>query len=57
MSVFEVVNRFPKTMDIFRKHGLHCFGCFAAQYENVEQAAQAHGLDAKKLLKDLNRAL
>lgn len=57
MTIGEVVQNYPQTVEIFLKHGLMCFGCAIARYENVEQGAVAHGIDVEALMKDLNAAL
>ena len=54
MTISAVLEKYPDSAEIFFKHGLHCLGCMAAQFENIEEAARAHGIDAKKLLADLN---
>ncbi len=54
MSITEIVEKYPKTADVFLRYGMHCFGCIAARYENVEQGARAHGIDVPSLLRDLN---
>lgn len=54
MSIIEIVSKYPETYAIFMKHGLHCVGCAAARFENIEQGAAAHGIDARALLGDLN---
>ena len=54
MPIGQVVQKYPKTVEVFLRHGLMCFGCAIAQYENVEQGATAHGIDAEVLIKDLN---
>ena len=53
----EIAQKYPETIDVFMKHGLHCIGCVAAQYETLEQGAKAHGIDVKKLVDDLNKAV
>lgn len=53
-NLLEMVQNYPETAEVLFKHGFHCLGCAAAQFENVGQAAEVHGLDLKKLLKDLN---
>ena len=53
----EIVSKHPEIVDVFMKHGLHCIGCMAAQYETLEQGAKAHGIDVKKLVKELNDAV
>ena len=55
MSIGEVVNKYPDTVEVFMKHGMHCLGCAAAQFENIEQGACAHGIDVKVMLEDLNK--
>lgn len=55
-AIGDVVGKYPQTVEVFMKHGLHCIGCAIASFETVEQGAKAHGIDANKLLKDLNEA-
>ncbi|MBN2015934.1 DUF1858 domain-containing protein [Candidatus Dojkabacteria bacterium] len=57
MTIAEIVERYPDTVDILIKYGFHCIGCALASYETIEQGAKAHGLsskDIKKLLTELN---
>lgn len=56
-SITDIVERFPDTVEVFYKYGMHCFGCMAARFENVEQGAMAHGIDAAELLNDLNKVV
>jgi hybrid cluster-associated redox disulfide protein len=55
MTISEVISKHPKTVKIFLEHGMTCMGCPFAMSETVEQAAKAHGLDAKELLEKLNK--
>lgn len=57
MSITEVVEKYNQTIEVFIKHGMHCFGCMAARFENIEQGALAHGIDVDKLVEDLNKAV
>ncbi len=57
MSIGEVVQTYPQTIEVFLKHGLMCFGCAIAQFENVEQGALAHGINVDALITDLNTAV
>jgi hybrid cluster-associated redox disulfide protein len=57
MPIGEVVNKYPQTLEVFFEHGLHCIGCAAAHFENLEQGCEAHGIDADKLVEDLNKAI
>jgi hybrid cluster-associated redox disulfide protein len=54
MAIGEIVQKWPQTVPVFLKHGLMCFGCAVARFENLEQGAVAHGIDVDALLKDLN---
>lgn len=55
MLLGEVASKYPQAAEVFFKHGLHCIGCGVAFAETIEQGAQAHGIDVKALLKDLNK--
>lgn len=57
MPIGDVVQKYPQTIEVFLRHGLMCFGCAIARFENVEQGAQAHGIDVNALMKDLNAAV
>ena len=54
MNIIEVVQRYPDTMMVFMYAGMGCFGCHAAQFENIEEGALAHGIDPDKLVEALN---
>ena len=57
MPIGEVVQNYPQTIEVFLMHGLMCFGCSIARFENVEQGAMAHGIDVDTLVNDLNAAV
>jgi len=54
MPIGEVVQKYPAIIEVFPRHGLMCFGCAIARFENLEQGALAHGIDVEALLQDLN---
>ena len=54
MSILEVVQKYPDTVNVFVNAGMGCLGCAAAHFENIEQGAMAHGIDVDQLVKDLN---
>lgn len=56
-SITSVVEKYPETVKVFEKYGMHCFGCMAARFENVEQGALAHGIDVPSLIEDLNKVV
>tara|TARA_Y100000310_G_scaffold338109_1_gene426879 strand:- start:490 stop:672 length:183 start_codon:yes stop_codon:yes gene_type:complete len=55
MTIAEVLKKRPKSAEIFMQNGLHCIFCPMASSESIEEAAKVHGLDLKKLLKELNK--
>ena len=57
MSIMEVVEKYPQTVDVFRNYGMGCLGCAAARFEDIEQGAGAHGIDADALVADLNKVV
>jgi hybrid cluster-associated redox disulfide protein len=57
MTFAEVLNKHPKTADVFFKNGMSCFGCPASMMENVEDGIKAHGKDVKKIIDELNKAI
>jgi len=57
MSILEVVQKYPQTVEVFQNYGMGCLGCSAARFENIEQGAGAHGIDIKALTADLNKVI
>jgi len=57
MTLAEAVARYPKTIPVFMKYGMHCIGCPMAMQETIEEGATVHGIDIKKMLKDLNESI
>ena len=57
MDILSSVEKYPETVKVYEKYGMHCFGCMAARFENIEEGALAHGIDVDALMKDLNAAV
>ena len=58
MLMAEILEMYPKTETILKAYGLHCVGCFASEFDTLEQGALVHGMPEKEienLVKDLNR--
>jgi hybrid cluster-associated redox disulfide protein len=58
MTLGEAVSKYPQTMEVLFKNGLHCIGCHISAYETIEQGALAHGLDKKavdKMIDEMNK--
>lgn len=59
MALGEAVQKFPATVPIMMKYGLHCVGCHVAAFETIEQGAAVHGMpekDLEKMLSEMNEA-
>ena len=57
MTITDIVSEYPQTISVFQQYGMGCFGWMAARFENLEQGAQAHGIDVDAMVKDLNAAI
>jgi len=57
MSILDIVQQYPETIEVFARNGLGCIGCAAARFENLEAGARVHGLDPDVLVEELNKAL
>lgn len=57
MTITEIVQKYPQTIDVFMENGMGCLGCAAARFENVGQGAAVHGIDVDKLITELNKAV
>lgn len=56
-SITDIVEKYPETVEVLLNYGMHCFGCMAASFENIEQGALAHGIDVDQLMEDINKAV
>jgi hybrid cluster-associated redox disulfide protein len=55
MSIAEVVSRYPETIPVLMKSGMHCIGCPMALQETLEEGLSAHGIDIDKVINELNK--
>lgn len=54
MIISEILQAKPGAASILMANGMGCLGCPSSQMESLEQAAEIHGLDIEKLIKELN---
>jgi hybrid cluster-associated redox disulfide protein len=54
MIISEVLRIDRGTAPIFLNNGMHCLGCPSSSGESIEDACAIHGIDAQKLVKELN---
>ncbi len=57
MSIIDVVQEHPETLEVFQKFGLGCIGCAAARFENLEAGAKVHGIDPEVMVEELNKVI
>ena len=57
MSIVEIVQTYPDTVEVLMNAGMGCLGCAASHFENIEQGAMAHGIDIDSLIAELNAAI
>ena len=57
MLIGEVIGRYPETREVFENNGFACIGCVIADFETIEEGAEAHEMDVEGLIKDLNEAI
>ncbi|MDO5291233.1 MAG: DUF1858 domain-containing protein [bacterium] len=57
MIIAEIIQVDQGLIPILIESGMHCLGCPSAQAESLEEAAMVHGIDADKLVSDLNAYL
>ena len=57
MTIGEVVQKHPEAAEVMLKNGLQCVGCHFAAMETIEQGATSHGIDADKLVDEMNKTV
>ena len=57
MSIIDIVQQYPDTVEILMNAGMGCLGCAASHFENIEQGAMAHGIDIDELINALNKSI
>ena len=57
MRIDEVIRAHPNPREIFAKHfGRGCLTCPGAQAESIWFGAMMHGIDADKIVQEVNKA-
>ncbi|MBN1620894.1 DUF1858 domain-containing protein [candidate division WOR-3 bacterium] len=50
----DIIQKYPKTLEVFQKYNLHCLGCVLAAGESLKDGLLAHGLDVEQVVKEMN---
>jgi len=56
LIIAEVLDRWPRTIDVFLEHQMSCPGCYMSHFDTLEDAAQTYGLSEDAFLDELNCA-
>ena len=54
MTIMDILRRYPGTLPVFERHGLDCYDCQIAEFEQLEHGALVHKVDIDLLLAELN---
>ncbi len=57
MIIADVLKLDGGTIPIFLNSGMHCLGCPSSSGESIADACALHGIDAEKLVDELNTFL
>ncbi|HEX9061446.1 MAG TPA: DUF1858 domain-containing protein [Clostridia bacterium] len=57
MIIADVLKIDKGTIPIFLNNGMHCLGCPSSSGESIEDACMIHGINAEKLVNELNEFL
>jgi hybrid cluster-associated redox disulfide protein len=57
MNIKDVIEKHPEVISVFQKYNMGCIGCIAASFEKISDITAVHGIDAKKFVEELNKAM
>jgi hybrid cluster-associated redox disulfide protein len=60
MLIGEVVEKYPKSIEIMFKHGMHCVGCGMTAYESLAEGCLGHGMTEKQIddmIDEINKSI
>jgi hybrid cluster-associated redox disulfide protein len=53
--IHQVLNAHPETARFFSDLNMSCGGCFAVNFDTLENGAMMHGMDVNVIIQKLNR--
>lgn len=57
MTIGDILRVSQDVVPVLLDAGMHCLGCPSAQAESLEDACLVHGIDADKLVDELNKVV
>lgn len=58
MTISEVIEKYPSTIETLLMAGVHCIGCHISYYETLEQGMKNHGITDEEIdnvIKEMNK--
>jgi hybrid cluster-associated redox disulfide protein len=49
MTIGDIVENYPDAIQVLLENGIHCIGCAAAHWENLEQGLTMHGKSEEEI--------
>jgi len=56
MNVDELINTWPRTIQVFFQHRMACVGCWMASFDTLEDVANNYSLDVSEFILALESA-
>ena len=56
-NIAKLISEYPDTADVLLAFGLHCVGCFASQFDTIEEGAKVHQMldeEIDEMIDELN---
>ncbi len=60
MTMGEILQKSPSTVEVMQRYGLHCFGCHISTWETLEQGILGHGgteKEVENMIKEINESI
>lgn len=57
MIIADIIAKYPKTLQVFKKYQLDCYECQIADLETLEHGAGVHKVNIDEVLASLNSCL
>jgi len=59
-NIGKLIQEYPKAAEIMTAYGLHCAGCFASNFDTIEEGAKIHGIpddEIDEMIDEINTVL
>lgn len=59
-NIAEIVFTHPEVAEVMLGYGLHCVGCFASQFDTIEEGSKIHGMtedEVDEMIEEINLVL